>query len=602
MYCVKCKKQTELCSSTDDGCMNKKPHCNKCETEYIPLYTPLIKQEYTPPSINYAHWETCTECAGWYHTECAECHTSGCYDEVACDELTPDDLVTSPPDIPWPFTTSKGCLACAFVNIIAPDTTIKHCNSIKGAMAANKTCLYFDYWENKGSPSWGNIIKHWNKYKASDTVTATSIHLSPTDTTITGSIKKKPWPYVAPHTGCLACAWGINVYGKHIPCFSALGPTGASEDCPLYENWVTYGSPGLDKFPYTDQIMDWQPIANLNTSSQSHLGAADEVNAGTTAGLEQCVDLTEQCANFYVLERLINDLFERQFDGITGRSYLSPFPVAYGSGLRKEMRAYAVLRRREPLVAWLATQLSIYLRVACGGELRHAMSGVLSINHKKKIVYAGNTPCTVTNKKHEHISSCVVFDSPRIYKYLREVEGGKSRTTGWIKWNALSKRNPGTWMADCADVFARGPWTGNIGGKPWAVGASLCADYERGNISPTSFIDRCWSLQHHGGCMFNKFYRDNRLFTKTGGSTRKLDGRNWGRLEYVLAVQANGNYDHLAEFATPDVRYMWQEHSEESARTIGRDSFIDNMAERSLAAWREREDKAYEANMAARKA
>jgi hypothetical protein len=56
-------------------------------------------------------------------------------------------------------------------------------------------------------------------------------------------------------------------------------------------------------------------------------------------------------------------------------------------------------------------------------------------------------------------------------------------------------------------------------------------DYEVGNIRPSTFIDRCWTMEHNGGTIFNKIY---------------LSGQK-DQLLPVLECQHSEPYDVLAK-------------------------------------------------------
>jgi hypothetical protein len=51
----------------------------------------------------------------------------------------------------------------------------------------------------------------------------------------------------------------------------------------------------------------------------------------------------------------------------------------------------------------------------------------------------------------------------------------------------------------------------SVGGHMWATAARLARDYYAGVLNTQTFIDRCWSLQHNNGSLFNKIYRTDHL-------------------------------------------------------------------------------------------
>ena len=47
-------------------------------------------------------------------------------------------------------------------------------------------------------------------------------------------------------------------------------------------------------------------------------------------------------------------------------------------------------------------------------------------------------------------------------------------------------------------------WEEGYGGPAWAVGARVLCSREKGKLDAKTFVDRCFSLQHNNGSMFNK--------------------------------------------------------------------------------------------------
>jgi hypothetical protein len=160
---------------------------------------------------------------------------------------------------------------------------------------------------------------------------------------------------------------------------------------------------------------------------------------------------------------------------------------------------------------------------------------------------------------HSHEKNCYGIKAPwptpdLVTRYLEtlgaDVVSRPGRSRGWETWWSLSREDPAPWMLECAESFSvrevwgKGPkW--NYGGDTWASAANLCADYWAGNITPSTFVDRCWSLQHNGGSIFNKIYSQPVMTT----------GKE--ALMHVLEVQATGDYDSLVDFCTEYVQELW---------------------------------------------
>jgi len=377
------------------------------------------------------------------------------------------------------------------------------------------------------------------------------------------------------------------------------------------------------KLPYSDEVPKFTPLPDAYGQSveaaQNTTPYGGEQKTGVHIGLKLDLDLANMCADYYVLERLVNDLFEREqynvsdskgkpvyFDQpvwvrgkIVGyqksrlvRMRLSNIPKRFGSDTRQEWRAYQTKSYRENTNEFLAKQLATYLIIACGGELRHAPSRT-----DIQVTSAGIKPIEVcphkcdstkcySSCKHTHTKKCRIQVSKRLHKYwmyTRSFATSESRHKGWQKWHTLTKRNPVVWMRECAVVFNDLNWRKGYGGKPWGFAANLVADYLAGDISAELFIDRCWSLEHHGGCIFNKFWLIESLRSKKNHDDTLYvpgTGAEASRIQYVLALQQHGDYDLLAEFCTFEIGLMWNEHSAERKRLEAQQSFIDRMLER----------------------
>lgn len=375
-----------------------------------------------------------------------------------------------------------------------------------------------------------------------------------------------------------------------------------------------------------------------------------ERELGQSMGLDVKMDLSEQCADFYLLERLRHDLFEQELYHEAGsiRSRLTDRPKAWGTDTKLERLSYDVQATFDRLETKIADAFSRYLVLACGGELRHGVARGLDdpenvcehvcdiencyvINcphdcdndccghiHQDHINPAGllqPKPCPVPSCgclcEHGHDSvACVdgqdgcyeqsccahscsldtcyqencehacsdddlCYDyenrrleftaAPELAPYLdwsRELScaEGLSRTMGWEKWLETAQNIGVTRaMGYCADAFEENRWAGGYGGAHWATAARLVADYYSKNITRRLFIDRCWSLQHNSGCIFNKLWLLPTLVHEDGSYMSFANRKSYDLLLYVLNVQQRELYDQLAEFASFSVRMMWTE-------------------------------------------
>ena len=336
-------------------------------------------------------------------------------------------------------------------------------------------------------------------------------------------------------------------------------------------------------------------------------------------GLNVDMKLDVECASFYILESMVNDLYPWDGHEATRRDREGRLPRDHATGGRTMMRAMAVKQAFEDKVKYLAEQLSLYCILACGGEMRYLYKQ-LNGDLNSWSVYP------VTEHEGERISRrlledpCyLVYPTPRMQKrvetmhipphmaeYMRRLRleigdtetsmAGVARTVGWqLFWGIYNDTDePAQVIADMAEMFDHPIWgmerikarrggpqlyavdgdmrrivaaqlnpddAGSeaidlhkqgyhllnydtsqlamfngrkpgspgfgIGGPNWALPAALTADYLQGNIQPSTYVDRLWSVQHNGGSLFNKvFYTEE--------------------LGHVLASQYNDSYPSLA--------------------------------------------------------
>jgi len=152
------------------------------------------------------------------------------------------------------------------------------------------------------------------------------------------------------------------------------------------------------------------------------------------------------------------------------------------------------------------------------------------------------------------------YRDDRITEFLERVHNpqapSKTKKSGqrgfaWSEWRLMRKKHGLGLLAAARDDFNNDNlWPGqSYGGRMWGTAASLVYDYLSGTLKARTFVDRCWSLQHNNGCIFNKVYR---TIAKVG----EYDCTNV--LQTVLETQYEDKYDNLAyAYASPDVRALW---------------------------------------------
>lgn len=161
-------------------------------------------------------------------------------------------------------------------------------------------------------------------------------------------------------------------------------------------------------------------------------------------------DLVQEMASFYVKEFVVSNA---QLLGVD-RALMSAevFDVmAEAKGLLDEQIA-----RLDPV-------LQAYIDMAVGGELRYHLA--------MKAIGLG--------------------------------KGSFSREKAWNNWKVIRDTVGPEALLDAAKL-AREVNGGGILGKAWAVPAEVLHARITGTMDPKTFVDRAFSLQHNGGCLFNK--------------------------------------------------------------------------------------------------
>ena len=162
--------------------------------------------------------------------------------------------------------------------------------------------------------------------------------------------------------------------------------------------------------------------------------------------------------------------------------------------------------RFQELMDWLLPQFIRYTDMAVGGELRHAANMMKSgTKAPAPLALALNTG-KIPQDRHA---------AWKAWKFFRKTHGSQA-----LKWAQIT--------------FPR--FTGGaFGGKPWANIAKVLWMYETGLLTPITFVDTCWGLQHNGGCYFDKAWTVSNL-------------------KSVLDSNLHKNFALLRSFASPSVR------------------------------------------------
>jgi hypothetical protein len=205
---------------------------------------------------------------------------------------------------------------------------------------------------------------------------------------------------------------------------------------------------------------------------RSRVPTCGETEVAIVAGLDPARNLTQDCADYYLLTHLRMPHY---------------LPGAAG--------------RLEDLASELADEFTIYLDLACGGELRHASTWPYEL------------------------PSCPVLGR------------GNDRSVAWKDW--LAWETPVYRMEYAVQAFEEASWPSrNYGGEPWMLIASTVLSFLRGEMSAESFIDRVWNLEHHGGVCLNKVYATEELAV-------------------VLEAHGKDDYETLLSYSSGTTKLLW---------------------------------------------
>ena len=162
--------------------------------------------------------------------------------------------------------------------------------------------------------------------------------------------------------------------------------------------------------------------------------------------------------------------------------------------------------------AKLAKMFSSYADMVIGGELRYTLGHVDNPDE--------------------------VLDDEIAIHLQRNAIGGRSEA--WDSWSdfRVGMGTSALHMAETAfDAFGDSQ---SYGGPKWAYIVRTLRMYETGEISPITFVDMCWGLEHNGGQFFGKLW-----------STYTL--------QVVLDANVQENTAALLHNAHPDIAKLYTE-------------------------------------------
>ena len=192
--------------------------------------------------------------------------------------------------------------------------------------------------------------------------------------------------------------------------------------------------------------------------------ASDEIDAYDQWGLP-VLHLPKEAADFYLLE--------------------------YLSSVQGHKEAKGLLLER---VNKLSEAFSLYLNMACGGEVRHWPAHTRSYSLKRRLEgwYPGKD-------SSGNIGSVTSKPPPR--------------TQAWAYWYEIWKKHGLDALHICYDIFEgmrdeagtkRIFWPSGYGGRAWANITKVLIRYLAGKMPRKVFVDTVWALQHNGGTVLDK--------------------------------------------------------------------------------------------------
>ena len=165
----------------------------------------------------------------------------------------------------------------------------------------------------------------------------------------------------------------------------------------------------------------------------------------------------------------------------------------------------------------LAEHFASYADMVVGGELRYTLGHISSQSHSD--LHPALQEVLSTRLTH--------VDRHEAWEYWRPFRGKHGA-------NALK------WAMVAFNSFNDG---GSYGGPKWAYIAETKYMYETSKISPTTFVDMCWGLEHNGGQFFGKLWNTYAL-------KRVLDSN---------LHSENDDLSPLYEYASPEIVKFYKE-------------------------------------------
>ena len=225
---------------------------------------------------------------------------------------------------------------------------------------------------------------------------------------------------------------------------------------------VKFSAGILTESPYFGIVLNIPEDAVLLSSlrkSAVRVTSIPYTDAQKVWGIDSTISLTQQAADFYLLEDLYID-----------------------HPNNKE-----VWQERKAKTEFLATQFTNYLNMSIGGEVRHARRHIPS----------------------SYISASLATEPVRQILGFSPAGDMRSRITEWCLWKELQNICGVVPLIEGArDLFysEEVAWRGSFGGEKWGKIADVLLLYLKGKVNATIFVDTTWGLKHNGSVVFDKIW------------------------------------------------------------------------------------------------
>lgn len=170
----------------------------------------------------------------------------------------------------------------------------------------------------------------------------------------------------------------------------------------------------------------------------------------------------------------------------------------------------------------------------------------------QRLMYYVMLACT-RESRHLYKGSVSGLD-PEYIKFRDSLPSSSTGAVTQLKTNPVSMPI-GHYMRQVSKVFHEGGFNSGFGGPKWGAISDALVRYLHGETSLEGFIDTAWTLEHNGGCMFNKqmLYNQNTSFIST-----ILDVQRSGQVPHLVHEMGKGTTFNAAGVSTSSLSELQQ--------------------------------------------